>query len=120
MKKRILISILLLLIAATLSLTGYLLVQNRLSALGEALENAVYADAQPRDACTQIANAWDRCAVPAQIFLLHSDLCELRAAVRSLPDLAQEPALFRDVCVRGLHLLEGIQDSLTPSAENIL
>ncbi|MBR5620300.1 MAG: hypothetical protein IKW76_11225 [Clostridia bacterium] len=120
MNRRILISFLLLLIAAVLSLTSFLVLQNRFSALGEALENAIYADMPVRESCRQIAHAWDRCRSPAQMFLLHSDLTELRTSVESLSDLTAEPAAFRASCIRSLHLLAGIRDSLPPTVGNIL
>ena len=120
MNKRIMLSILLLMIAVVLSVTSFFILQQRFSALGEALENAIYADLPLRDACSGIARAWDRCQTMAQIFLLHSDLTELRTAVESLKDLIDQPAIFRNTCIRSLHLLEGIQDSLTLKADNIL
>lgn len=120
MNKRILISFLLLLIAAALSVTSFAILQSRFSALGEALENAIYAGVPMRDSCLQIEAAWDHCVVPAQLFLLHSDLSELRTAVESLPDLLAQPTVYRNACVRSLHLLHGIQDSLIPTADNIL
>ena len=103
MNKRIWISLLLLLIAAVLSVTSFLVLQERFSALGEALENAAYADVPLYESCR-----------------LHSDLCELRTAVESLPDLAEEPIVFRNTCIRSLHLLQGIRDSLSPTVENLL
>ncbi len=120
MNKRILISFLLLLIAAALSITSFLILQDRFSTLGEALENAIYADVPLHESCRQIETAWDRCTVCTQMFLLHSDLTELRTAVESLPDLLEEPIVFRNSCIRSLHLLESIQDSLSPTVENIL
>ena len=120
MNKRILISLLMLLIAAVLSVTSFLILQDCFSGLGEALENAIYTDVPLREASVQIRNAWDRCEGAAQTFLLHSDLTELRTAVESLPDLTAQPAVFRGVCIRSLRLLEGIQDSLALKPDNIL
>lgn len=120
MNRRVLISILLLLIAAMLSVTSFLVLQERFSALGEALENAIYADVPLRESCLRIESAWDRCAVVAQMFLLHEDMTELRTAVESLPDLADEPSVYRNACIRSLHLLAGVRDSLSPSIDNIL
>ncbi len=120
MNKRILISLLLLIIAAVLSLTSFLLLQERFSALGEALQNAIYADLSPHDACAQIKSAWQKCTRVSQLFLVHSDLTELRTAIESLPDLLEEPAVYRNACIRSLFLLRGIQDSLSPTIENIL
>ena len=54
------------------------------------------------------------------MFLLHSDLTELRTSVESLSDLTAEPAAFRASCIRSLHLLAGIRDSLPPTVGNIL
>lgn len=120
MNKRILISLLLLMIAAVLSATSFLILMNRFSALGEALENAIYARFPLQQACVQIETAWNKCAQVSQIFLLHSDLTELRAALDSLPDLTEEPSVFRNTCIRSLCLLEGIRDALYPTIENIL
>lgn len=120
MNKRIVISLLLLLIAAVLSVTSYLILQERFSALGETLENAIYTDVPLHDACRQIESAWNTCERVAQTFLLHSDLCELRTAVNSLSDLLEEPVVFRISCIRSLHLLEGVCDSLAPKIDNIL
>ncbi len=120
MNKRIWISLLLLLIAAVLSAASFLVLQDRFAALGEALENALYADVPLRDSCARIGHAWDRCAHVSQMFLLHSDLCELRTALESLPDLLEEPILYRSACIRSLFLLRGIQDSLPPAIGNIL
>lgn len=120
MNKRILISVIMLLIAAILSVTSFAILHARFSALSDALENALYAGVTPDDSCAQIGYAWNRCARVSQFFLLHSDLCELRTALESLPDLTQEPTLYKAACVRGLHLLEGICDSLAPTPENIL
>ena len=120
MNKRILISVLLLMICAVLSVTSFLLLQDRFAALAEALENALYTDIPLHEASVQIRDAWDRCERPAQTFLLHSDLTELRAAVESLPDFVAQPAVFRAACIRSLRLLEGIRDSLTPKPDNIL
>jgi hypothetical protein len=120
MNRRIWIALILLLIAAVLSATSFLILQDRFSALGEALENAIYADVPMRESCVLIETAWERCARVSQMFLLHSDLCELRAAVKSLPDLTGEPTVYRNACIRSLHLLESIRDSLSPSVDNIL
>ncbi len=120
MNRRILISLLLLLIAAVLSVTSFLILQERFSALGEALENAVYADAPLQKSCAQIRFAWNRCTHISQMFLLHSDLTELRTALESLPDLVGEPAVYRSACIRSLFLLKGLQDGLRLSVENIL
>ena len=120
MRKRVLISILLLLLSIVLSAVSFVLLQNRFSALGEALENAVYADAPVEVSCKQIELQWQRCSPVLHIFLLHSDLTELRTSVESLPELADDPKLYRSACIRALHLLGGIRDSLSPSAENVL
>ncbi len=120
MNKRILISILLLTVCAVLSATSFFLLQDRFDALARALENALYTDIPLREASVQIRDAWDRCERPAQTFLLHSDLTELRTAVESLSDYAAQPAAFRAACIRSLRLLEGIRDSLTPKPDNIL
>ena len=120
MRKRVLISLLLLLLALVLSITSFALLQQRFSALGNALENAVYAKVPVEDSCEQIEFQWQRCSSITQIFLLHSDLTELRTALESLPELTDEPLLYRSACIRSLHLLAGIQDSLSPTPENIL
>lgn len=120
MNRRIIIALLLLLIAAVLSAASFLILQDRFSALGEALENAVYANAPPEESCNRIKTAWSRCARISQMFLLHSDLTELRTTVESLPDLPEDAVVFRIACIRCLCLLGGIRDSLTPSLDNIL
>ena len=120
MNKRILISVLLLMIAAVLSVTSFLLLQARFSALGEALENAIYAGVPAREGCRRIESAWQKCAGLSQVFLLHGDLTELRTAIGSLPDLVDDPALYRTVCIRSLHLLDSVRDALAPTAQNVL
>ncbi|MBQ7540705.1 MAG: DUF4363 family protein [Clostridia bacterium] len=120
MRKRVLITVLLLFLAMTLSVVSFVLLQNRFSALGDALQNAVYADVPIERSCSEIEKQWDKSAVVTQIFLLHSDLTELRTALESLPELMDSPLLYRAACIRALHLLNGIRDSLAPTVENIL
>ena len=120
MNRRVWISLFLLLIAVVLSMTSFLVLQERFAALSDALKDAICSDVPLHDSCRRIETAWNRCAAVAQAFLLHSDLCELRTAVSSLPDLLEEPVVFRNACIRSLHLLEGIQDSLSPTVDNIL
>ena len=120
MRKRVLISVILLLLAMTVSIVSYVLLQNRFSALGEALQNAVYADAPIETSCGEIEKQWQKSAALTQIFLLHSDLADLRTALESLPDLKETPLLYRETCIRALHLLNGVRDSLAPSIENSL
>lgn len=120
MNKRILISVVLLIIAAALSVTSFFVLQSRFSALGEALQNAIYADVPTPDVNGRIADAWRRCAGSAQILLPHSDLTELQTAVECLPEFIGQPTVWRNTCVRCLHLLEGVRNSLLPSAGNIL
>ena len=120
MRKRVLLSLILLILVLSLSVFSFMTLQSRFSALGEALHNAVYADAPAEDSCREIAACWKSCADVTQIFLLHSDLTELRTALESLPDLTSDPLIYRAACIRSLHLLSGIRDSLYPSIENIL
>ena len=120
MHKRVLLSLILLFLALTLSAASFLMMQKRFASLGGALENAVYADISAERSCREIERNWQKCAVLSQIFLLHSDLTELRTALESLPDLTADPRLYRAACIRSLHLLAGIRDSLYPTIENIL
>ena len=120
MRKRVLLSLVLLILALSLSVFSFMTLQSRFSALGEALHNAIYTDIPAEDSCRQIGTSWKNCAGVTQIYLLHSDLTELRTALESLPDLISDPPIYRAACIRSLHLLSGIRDSLYPSIENIL
>ena len=120
MHKRVLISLVLLILALSMSVFSFLLLQSRFSALGDALQNAVYADVAAERSWHEIEARWKKCTKITQIFLLHSDLTELRAALESLPDLTNDKQLYRAACIRSLHLLEGIRDSLYPTIENVL
>ena len=120
MHKRVLISLVLLVLALSMSVFSFLLLQSRFSALGDALQNAVYADAAAEQSRQEVEVRWKECTKITQVFLLHSDLTELRTALESLPDLTNDAQLYRAACIRSLHLLEGIQDSLYPTIENIL
>lgn len=120
MHKRVLLALILLFLAMTLSTVSFLLLENRFSTLGKALENAVYAQVPISSSCDEIQIAWKKCSRITQIFVPHSDLAELRTTVESLQDLSEDPATYRAACIQSLHLLEGVRDALRPTIENIL
>ena len=120
MTKRVIISIVLLLIAVSLSVSSFFLLQKKMSALGEALENAIYTDLPITQANAEIQKCWKSDVTVFHIFLLHSDVSQLQTELESLSALKDRPEVFHLTCIRSLYLLRGIREGLLLSADNII
>ena len=120
MTKRVILSVILLLLALSLSVSSYFLLQKQFVSLGEALEDAVYADVSPERSGEKIALQWKKSTKIFHIFLIHSDLSDLQTEIESLPDLTNDAERYRMSCIRCLHLLDGVRESVSLSFENIL
>ena len=120
MTKRVILSVILLVLALSLSVTSYCLLQKRFASLGDALKDAVYADVSPLESAEAIDLQWQKSTKLFHIFLMHSDLADLQTEIESLADLANDAERYRISCIRCYHLLCGVRESITLSPENIL
>lgn len=119
MTKRVILSVILLILAISLSVSSYFLLQHRFSSLGKALENAVYTNNNAQSA-EDIRNEWAKSTKIFHVFLLHSDLSDLQSEIECLPDFIDDSKQFHNSCIRCFHLMKGVQESISLSFENIL
>ena len=94
MTKRVILSVILLVLALSLSVTSYCLLQKRFASLGDALKDAVYADVSPSESAEAIDLQWQKSTKLFHIFLMHSDLADLQTEIESLADLVYEAFLL--------------------------
>lgn len=120
MTKRIIISIVLLLLAVSLSVSSYILLRSKISVLGEALDNAIYAESIKEENLLEIEKYWSDNKRLFQVFLLHSDLTELQSEINGLREIRYIPDEYKKSCVRSKALLQAIEDSIKIRIENIL
>ena len=85
MTKRVLLSLLLLALALCLSVTSYVLLQNRVAKLGQALENAVYTDLPVDESCAQVEACTAHTLPYLRIFIPHTALDALTEHLNTLP-----------------------------------
>lgn len=120
MTKRVILSVLLLFLALSLSVTSYCVLQKQFASLGEVLKNAIYADVPASQSAQAIAFQWQKSTKLFHVFLMHSDLADLQTEIESLKDLTYDTERYRIGCIRCYHLLCGVRESIELSPENIL
>lgn len=120
MNKRVLVSLALLLLALALSVASYALLQHTAAKLGQALENAVYADLP----VAEIHQSVDACAADSmrllRVLTLHDELTVLETELDGLHDLLDAPDEYRRACRRCIRALQDVLDGQRVRADNIL
>ena len=120
MTKRVLIALVLLLLALSLSVTGYAILQNKIAALGQALENAVYTESPIEDSLRMIEQNAALCITWMHILTPHKDLEALITEIRMLRTEQTDAPAFRRACRKCIVLLDEIRREQQPTLENIL
>ena len=120
MTKRILVSLLLLALALCLSVASYLLLQNNVEKLGQALENAVYTDLPVRESYPTIEEVAAKSLRCMRILIPHQALDALTTQLDCLPLNREDPEAFRDTCLLCLSMLRELRDGQKVTWENIL
>ncbi len=119
MNKRVLTSIVILLLVLMFTLVAYNVLQRRLTALGEAVRGAVYAQA-PCAAIAQNVRAQADLAEPILMLLVdRRDVSQLLAQIRQTDLMQSDPNAYREECVRALSLLREMARRQTFSISNL-
>ena len=119
MTKRVLVSLLLLALALCLSVTSYALLQNRIAKLGQALENAVYTDLPAAQSCQAVLTCSKETLPLFRVLVVHGELDALTSQLRELPLLQNDPARYRQTCLRCLSLLHELAEGQKIRADTV-
>ena len=105
MNKRVLTSIVILLLVMTLALITYNVLQKRLTALGEAVRGAVYADTLHAETIRDIQVQADKAEPLLMLLIDRRDASQLLTQVRQLEELQDDPDALHEESARALALI---------------
>jgi len=125
MKKRLIISILLLVIALSVSFVSYFLLMSNISLLRDALYDALYTAESTHASylsAESVVNQWQKSRAVFYIIGFHDDISAIEIDILNLGEFAEygDKDLFSETCVNCVHKLDSLENANKITIANIL
>ncbi len=125
MKKRVIISIVLLLIAFGTCALSFTLIANELGKLRNSLYDAIYTAGDvgvSADSTQTVQNNWNESKKSFEVFLDEKDVDELEKLIPSLSDslMHRDVNRYLETCFSCIHYLDRLFDSISLSVGSVL
>ncbi|NLB36689.1 MAG: DUF4363 family protein [Clostridiales bacterium] len=123
--KRLYVAAVLLIFSVSISFICYFVLKNHVdnltTNLNQALEISVNGNGSLPEKTKEIEEIWEDTSEIMHMLIIHTDLSELEVNLLSLTEYSKQKSnnLYNEACIRSIHNLEHIKESLIPDWGNI-